>query len=178
MKANVQFLYKKMRYNLITFNDENYLLDKDSPKWIMFLPFLFWLIPHKAYKMDNPSVIEKLVHDSSKKSGNMVTILAIGLSFLIANLIRPIMDTFNIDMSTFVSALIVIFSTLLIFIIRILIGRNNQKQLYLQAGSELNHVKQLYIRVKSIKFLIIFLFYYLFISCTLSMVTRLYCLFI
>lgn len=152
-----------MRYNFITINDENYILDKDSPKWVMFLPFLFWLVPHKAYKIDNPSVINTLVYDATKKSGNMLTILAMGLSFLIANFIRPVMDTFNINMSTFVSALIVIFSTLFMFIIRILIGRNNQKQLYIQAESELNHVKQLYVRVKSIKFLIIFLFYYLFI---------------
>ncbi|MFD1337003.1 DUF443 domain-containing protein [Oceanobacillus iheyensis] len=163
MKANVQFVYKKARYNLITMNGENYILDKDSPKWIIWMPFLFWFISHRAYKVDSEVTVNKLVRHSEKTSGSTINILAIGISLILANLIRPIMDSFNIDMSTFLATLIVLVVTVLMFLLRIYIGRNNQQKLYAQVSSELRNVKELHIKVKSIGYFLIYTGCYLFI---------------
>ncbi|WP_152655073.1 DUF443 family protein [Oceanobacillus sp. CFH 90083] len=163
MKASVQIMYRKIRYNLITLNGENYILDKDNPKWIILVPFLFWVIPHKAYKIDNQNTVDTLVHETTNKGGNAINVLAIGLSLVIANLIRPIMNSFNIEISTLIASFIVIFIALLMFLIRMSILKKNQQKLYSQVKSNLNNTKQFYIKTKSVKFLLIYIFCYMFI---------------
>jgi uncharacterized membrane protein (TIGR01218 family) len=163
-KADVQFVYKKMRYNLLTINEDKYILDKDNPRWLMFIPFLFWLIPHNAYKIADKSSIDKVLNPSkSDVKVGRGSGLAIGLSIIITNLLQPIMHYFDIGISKVFGTSIVILITILILLLRYYIGTQNKVKLDNQLNSVQMSSTSIYVRVKSFKYLILFLFYYIFV---------------
>ncbi|SEN48997.1 tandem five-transmembrane protein [Terribacillus saccharophilus] len=163
MNAQANFVYKKMRYNLITINNDYYILDKDNPKWLIYIPFLFWFFPHKAYKITNQDILNDVVKRSPKEKGSYVNILAIVIGLAIANLLRPIMNRFDVNISTPLSLLIIGITTLLILLLRSHISRRNKENLLHHIDGADVEDTRLIVRFRDLKFLVGYILYYIFI---------------
>lgn len=59
MNCEVNLLTKNARYRIIHIAEEYYLIDIEKSIWLLFLPILLWLTPHKVYKI-NAEIAEKL----------------------------------------------------------------------------------------------------------------------
>ncbi|WP_411231279.1 DUF443 family protein [Terribacillus halophilus] len=163
MNAQADFVYKKMRYNLITINNDYYILDKDSPKWLIYLPFLFWFFPHKAYKIKKPDMLNKVIKSDSQQKGSYINIFAIVIGLALANLLRPIMNQFDVNIPTVLTTIIIGVITLLIILLRSHISRSNKKSLYNQIRTDNMEETLLLVKFNNFRFLLAYILYYVFI---------------
>ncbi|WP_160806725.1 DUF443 family protein [Virgibacillus salexigens] len=163
MKGEIQYLYKNIRYKLVTIHGEDYIIDVDHPVGSILFPFLHWMLPQTVYKVNDENIVEKIkIPNLQQKKTSYLSIFGVGVSLLIANLIGPMMDYFNIEMSSLISSLIVSFTFLLVFAFRMYLSKLNKKKL--DEVIKLNQMDtcKLWIRPKNIKNLLVCIFYYLF----------------
>ncbi|MEC2158236.1 DUF443 family protein [Virgibacillus halodenitrificans] len=160
----VEFVNKNMRYNLLTINEETYIFDKDRSFWVFFFPFAIWLTSYSVFKIDEKSKIDQLKNpkDSQFKSG-LFSVFGVGLSILLANLLRPIMDYFNIQMTALFTYSILLFAFIIIISIRKYLSKVNKKSLCNIIEVEKLKLEKIRIRPKSVNHFLKFLFSYLFI---------------
>ncbi|MYL60725.1 DUF443 family protein [Virgibacillus halodenitrificans] len=164
MNCEVEFVNKNMRYNLFTINGETYIFDKDRSFWVFFFPFAIWLTSHSVFKIDDKSKIVQLKNpkDSQFKSG-LFSVFGVGVSILLANLLRPLMDYFNIQITPLFTYSILLFAYLIIISIRKYLSKLNKKSLCNIIEVEKLKLEKIRIRPKSVNHFLKFLFSYLFI---------------
>ncbi|AIF45517.1 DUF443 family protein [Virgibacillus sp. SK37] len=164
VNCEVEFVNKNMRYNLLTINGETYIFDKDRSFWVFFFPFAIWLTSHYVFRIDDKSKIDQLKNpkDSQSKS-RLFSFLGVGVSILLANLLRPLMDYFNIQITPLFTYSILLFAFFIIISIRKYLGKINKKSLCNITEIENIKMEKIRIRPKSIKHFLKFIFGYLFI---------------
>ncbi|EJO5346907.1 DUF443 family protein [Clostridium botulinum] len=125
-KCIVERVYKSLRYRIILFKNNYYVLDVDKPHLVLILPFLFWILPHKVYKIsaelaEELKVPQNLKENSGKKK-NLVSICALitaGISPVVARLtnkfITPYLDT---NISRNINTIIAVFLVIICIIFR------------------------------------------------------------
>nr|WP_233879383.1 DUF443 family protein [Virgibacillus halodenitrificans] len=130
VNCEVEFVNKNMRYNLLTINGETYIFDKDRSFWVFFFPFAIWLTSHYVFRIDDKSKIDQLKNpkDSQSKTG-LFSFLGVGVSILLANLLRPLMDYFNIQITPLFTYSILLFAFFIIISIRKYLSKINKKSL-------------------------------------------------
>ncbi|WP_060680875.1 DUF443 family protein [Virgibacillus halodenitrificans] len=164
VNCEVEFVNKNMRYNLLTINGETYIFDKDRSFWVFFFPFAIWLTSHYVFRIDDKSKIDQLKNpkDSHSKTG-LFSFLGVGVSILLANLLRPLMDYFNIQITPLFTYSILLFAFFIIISIRKYLSKINKKSLCNIIEIENIKMEKIRIRPKSIKHFLKFIFGYLFI---------------
>ncbi|MCJ0929959.1 DUF443 domain-containing protein [Virgibacillus halodenitrificans] len=164
VNCEVEFVNKNMRYNLLTINGETYIFDKDRSFWVFFFPFAIWLTSHYVFRIDDKSKIDQLKNpkDSQSKTG-LFSFLGVGVSILLANLLRPLMDYFNIQITPLFTYSILLFAFFIIISIRKYLSKINKKSLCNIIEIENIKMEKIRIRPKSIKHFLKFIFGYLFI---------------
>lgn len=75
MDYGVSFLTRNMRYRIVQKGDEHYILDMEQSIWPIFIPFLFWIIPQRMYKVD--AKIVKQLKTPTSGSNNSIAIVLI-----------------------------------------------------------------------------------------------------
>src|SRR5690625_6386056 len=50
----------RLRYKILTINQDNYIIDSDKPLWVLLFPFFYWLIPHTVYKIEDEEVLQQI----------------------------------------------------------------------------------------------------------------------
>ncbi|CDQ38555.1 hypothetical protein M948_05025 [Virgibacillus sp. CM-4] len=164
MKCEIQRVNKNIRYRILSINNNDYyLVDMGQSLWKILFPFLFWIFPHTVYKIDDEDMLRNIQAPELKQAKtNYFSILGAGISILLANLLRPLMDYFNIQSSTLVNSIILIVVLIIAFLLRFYISNMNKKNLYKVAKTEQLSTDRLWIRPKSTKYCFQYLFFYLF----------------
>ncbi|WP_121614585.1 DUF443 family protein [Virgibacillus halodenitrificans] len=156
MNGEIQSLGKNMRYNAIIINEEYYILDKEQRMLIYFIPFLFWVLPNRLYKIGSKEVLEQIKRSNKPKNGYF-SIFVFGFSLLLANLLRPIMQYFNTELTSFITYLLIF----LIFVIAILL-RFQLRSLNRINMNKAGETHLAIVRPKSVIYIFKFVFSYLF----------------
>ncbi|BAC13292.1 hypothetical conserved protein [Oceanobacillus iheyensis HTE831] len=163
MDCKVNGVYKNLRYRILVINSHTYILDLGKSFWKIIFPFLIWILPNPLYKIENKEIVEKLktpeVHQTNTGGQGLI---GGGIAVLIANLLRPLTDYFNIQSSTMVNSVIVIVAILLLLSLRLYINHLNKKNLYRVIEAEKLTPDKVLISPKPIKHFFLILGMYLF----------------
>ncbi|WHX28121.1 DUF443 family protein [Virgibacillus halodenitrificans] len=160
----VEFVYKNMRYNLITINGKTYIFDKDRSFWVFFFPFVIWFTSHYVFRIDDKSKIDQIKNpnDSQTKKG-LFSVFGVGVSILLANLLRPIMDYFNIEITSLFIYSVLSITFIIIVLVRIFLSKMNKKSLSNIINTDNLNFEKVRVKPPSFKYVFKFLFSYLFI---------------
>ncbi|RKQ29274.1 DUF443 family protein [Oceanobacillus halophilus] len=162
--CKIQFINKKMRYKLLTLNNESYILDVDRSPWYALFPFACWIVPHTVYQVDDRQTLEQINTPKVKQTKTgYYSLLGAGISVFLANLLRPVMDYLNISSSATTNMLIVLFFICIVLFFRYYISGINRKNLYKIVNLEELKTRRLQIRPNSLKNFTGFILYYLFV---------------
>ncbi len=164
MNCMVEFVYKNMRYNLITINGKTYIFDKDRSFWVFFFPFVIWFTSHYVFRIDDKSKIDQIKNpkDSQTKKG-LFSVFGVGVSILLANLLRPIMDYFNIGITSLFIYSVLSITFIIIVLVRIFLSKMNKKSLSNIINTDNLNFEKVRVKPPSFKYVFKFLFSYLFI---------------
>lgn len=131
MNCNVQGVYKNLRFRILTIDGHFYILDLGSSVCKIIFPFLFWVFPNPIFKVEDRVLIEKLkTPEAGKIDTNGKGLIGGGIAVILANLIKPITEYFNIQSTPIVNILIVIFSIIILVLFRCYINYINKKKIY------------------------------------------------
>lgn len=99
MFIEVEHVYKIMRYKIIRFKDDFYIVDMDQSLWFLLFPFVFWFIPHTVYKIDKDTYKLIQIPKNEQMSVGSMALLGGGISFLFFNLLKPVLYALNIPVA-------------------------------------------------------------------------------
>src|SRR5699024_32993 len=164
MNCKVHGVYKNIRYRILVIDNQTYILDLGRSSWLILFPFFFWMFPNPVFKVEDQEIVEKLKTPEVKQANNTggLGLLSGGIAVLIANLLRPLTDYFDIQSSPSVNSIIVIIAVILMFSLRFYINHLNKKNLYQVVRLEQLSRDCLWIRPKPIKHFSLVLGMYLF----------------
>ena len=109
----------RLRYKVLTINQDHYIIDSDKPLWVLLFPFFYWLILHTVYKIEDKEVLQQIKSPKAKQSKHSYgsIFVAGGISVVAANLLTPLIYYFNIPMTTLVKFLMLfLFIGLAVFV--------------------------------------------------------------
>lgn len=119
------------RYKILDCNDKAYLVDCSSNKLGWMFPVLNWMFPQKAYTIENNETINKLKQKETKNSKIAISgILGGGIGSYIAVKLRNTIENFNIEMSSSILWIFLIFVTVIIVCISIKNNISSSKKVY------------------------------------------------
>jgi len=97
------------RYRMLTIREEKYIMDMGGWSfWKMLFPFFYWILPNTAYQVKDHDLIKKItVPEAPPQKTGMNGLLAGGLGVVLANLLQPLVNLFDVEGTTFVNAIIV-----------------------------------------------------------------------
>ncbi len=129
MNGEVNLLTKNARYRIIHMDSEYYLIDIEKSIWLLFLPILLWLIPHKVYKINEKMAEELRSPDSYTKGSKGVVWFGAGGAAVLTPLLQPILDQ-TIGLTVFVNLLLLMIITTIIISLRIYLRKSLHNKLY------------------------------------------------
>ncbi|WP_255259856.1 DUF443 family protein [Lentibacillus sp. CBA3610] len=164
MNCKAQGVYKNPRYKILTVNDEKYVLDMGGRSfWKILFPFVYWILPNTAYKVNDLEIIETIkTPEVEQTDTGWLSVLGGIVAIILANLLRPLANVFNIPSSPFVNSIIVMIVLLLVLSLFFYINQMSKRRLYQVADIEQYSEKRLWIRPKSYKQFFFIFFVYLF----------------
>lgn len=145
MECSTQFLAKNRRYRILYLNETYYIIDLEASIWPIFIPFLFWLMPHKIYKVDFETV-ERL-KEPSTGSNNLGTIMIIGIggSAVLSQILQPILD-FSFETMMYINVMIAIIFMIVVVLLKSYFHKSSSSRL-----SELVDLKDLETMIIKVK---------------------------
>src|SRR5699024_6484578 len=148
---------------ILVIGGQTYILDLGRSFWKIIFPFLIWLFPNPVFKVEDQETVEKIkTPEVAQANTGGKGLIGGGIAVLIANLLRPLTDYFDIQSTPFVNSIIVFIAALLIFILRFYINHLNKKNLYQVVKLDQLPMDRLWIRPKPIKHFFLVLGMYLF----------------
>lgn len=116
------------------------------------ISIFFWIFPNPVYKVEDQEIVEKIKTPEVKQVNTGGRgLIGGGIAVLIANLLRPLTDYFDIQSSPFVNSIIVMVVVILLLSLRFYINHLNKKNLYQVVNLEQLPTDRLWIRPKPIK---------------------------
>lgn len=93
MDGEMNLLKKNIRYRTVDLEGESYILDMETSIWPIFLPFLFWLIPQKMYKVDT-EIARELREPTAGSTSSPSTYgwLGAGGALILTPIVKPLLD--------------------------------------------------------------------------------------
>ncbi len=154
-------------------DNSSYIMDVGDSLWKIFIPFVYWFLPHKVYKIEDYQIVEKLISPSVKQS-NTRPIFGTGISILIASLITPFINIFDIPTSLIFNISVIVFLLIVSFIFLSYLNKMFQRHLNSKVNINELQKSKLLVRPRSLKYIIKFLFSYFFILLFIVMGSSLY----
>ncbi|MFD1335878.1 DUF443 family protein [Oceanobacillus iheyensis] len=152
MYCKVQGVYMNLRYRILIIENEKYIIDMGHSFWKILIPFLYWILPHTAYKVDDNNIIKKLEAPEVRQiKGIWDGMLAGGIGVLLANLLQPLVNYFEIPTTPLVNLIIVSIAFMLILTVFFYINFKFQKRLCRIVNLEHYSEQHLWIRPRSYK---------------------------
>ena len=171
MKCIVHGVYMNLRYRIVTIDEKDYIVDLGDSIWKILFPFLYWILPNTAYKVNDYELIEKIKAPKVKqKSTTREGLLAGLVGVLLASLLQPLVSFFDVEGTTLINSSIVFIAFLLVIFVYYYINRKNRKNLYQTINLNEYSMVRIWIRPDSLKYaLFVFLTYSFFFGFTLLM---------
>ncbi|APC49407.1 DUF443 family protein [Virgibacillus halodenitrificans] len=173
MYGDIKGVYKNPRYRILSMDNSSYIMDVGDSLWKIFIPFVYWFLPHKVYKIEDYQIVEKLISLSVKQS-NTRPIFGTGISILIASLITPFINIFDIPTSLIFNISVIVFLLIVSFIFLSYLNKMFQRHLNSKVNINELQKSKLLVRPRSLKYIIKFLFSYFFILLFIVMGSSLY----
>ncbi|WP_018932448.1 DUF443 family protein [Gracilibacillus lacisalsi] len=152
MKCEVQRLHNNVRFRILDINEERYILDMNQSIWKILFPFLTWITPNKIYKINKQATDKKLKFSKEDPMNNNTnTILTTGVAIIIANLLRPLADAFNIQSTPGINLTISLIVIMFVIILRIYLSSRNKRKFELLIKTDRDSKKFVWIRPNSFK---------------------------
>ncbi|EJO5346905.1 DUF443 family protein [Clostridium botulinum] len=156
-KCIVEKMYKSLRYRIILFKNNYYVLDVDKPYVVLIFPFLFWILPHKVYRISAELAEELKVPSDLKQNFDKKKNLVKTVSFSMLGIIQilgVLTDNFGIshldtNISRNISIIIAAFSLIICVILRSYFG--NLASSKLKSKLDLKEIEIIKIRPLSLK---------------------------
>ena len=161
-EVNYTAMSMRIRYKILTIDDEDYIIDADRPLWVLFIPFAYWLIPHTVYKINDKDSLKQIKDPKVKQAkSSYINIFGVGITMLLAKILESITDYFDITTVPVVTFLIFLVTAILIISLRLYISKINQRNLYKVLNPEKLQKRKLWIRPKGIESVLIYVPMYL-----------------
>lgn len=128
MDSQVEMITKNIRYRIVVRDGEYHILDMEQTLWTIFLPFLFWLIPQKMYKIEQEEI--KKLNTVILEHGHADHVAWFGTGLAMIGF--PFLDSFlssTLPTSNWISLLIVVIYSLVIISIRVYYRRHLYERL-------------------------------------------------
>ena len=130
-KCIVERVYKSLRYRIILFKNNYYVLDLDKPYVVLIFPFLFWILHHKVYRISNELAEELKVPSDLKQNFDKKKNLVRTVSFSMLGIVQilgVLTDNFGIshldtNTSRNINIIIAVFSLIICIILRVYFGK-------------------------------------------------------
>lgn len=131
MECKVFGVYKNLRYRILVVNNETYILDLGHSIWKILFPFLFWVFRNPVYKVDQETADKVKTPEINQKESESSGLMWIGsgIAVLLANLIRPFMNYFDIESSPIINSIIVTILIIFLLSFRFYVNYLNKKTL-------------------------------------------------
>src|SRR5699024_9373122 len=177
MECEVNFTAKSMRlrYKLLSIENEHYLIDSDQPIWVMFIPFAYWLMPHTVYRVSDQEVLEQIKSPTVKQEkASFISIFGIGMTVLLSRLLESLTSYLDINTNPIVTLMIFLISATLLISLRIYIGKINQRNLYKFVKPERIQKRRLLINILDIIIIFVYIVAYFLVLLFLSVAVYAY----
>ncbi|UTR13814.1 DUF443 domain-containing protein [Salipaludibacillus sp. LMS25] len=162
MVCEVHYLYKNIRYRLISVDGEHYIVDLGKSFWKILFPLAFWMLPHTAFKVQDRTMVETFqMSDGEQTKMSPLNFFAVGITLILANLLGPLMDYLNISTSRNANIGILLAVVLIVVIQRYWFTKRNKKNLYKHVNLTQCETRKVWIRPKSITYFFKYLLTYL-----------------
>lgn len=128
MSCEVNFLKTNIRYRIIHIADEYYLLNTEKSIWLIFMPILLWLMPHKVYKIDAEIAQELKVPASYTSESKSIVWLGAGGAAVLTPLVQPLLDQ-TIGLTVVVNLLLLMIVTAILISLKLYIRKSLRNKL-------------------------------------------------
>ncbi|EPY2274670.1 DUF443 family protein [Clostridium sporogenes] len=167
-KCIVEKMYKSLRYRIILFKNNYYVLDLDKPYVVLIFPFLFWILHHKVYRISNELAEELKVPSDLKQNFDKKKNLVRTVSFSMLGIVQilgVLTDNFgnsHLDTNTSrnINIIIAVFSLIICIILRVYFGKLASSKL--KSKLDLKEAETIKIRPISLKSEMKMNFFYIF----------------
>ncbi|UTR13821.1 DUF443 domain-containing protein [Salipaludibacillus sp. LMS25] len=162
MACEVHYLYKNIRYRLISVDGEHYIVDLGKSFWKILFPLAFWMLPHTAFKVQDRTMVETFqMSDGEQTKMSPLNFFAVGITLILANLLGPLMDYLNISTSRNANIAILLSIVLIIILQRYWFTKQNKNNLYRHINLTQCETRRVWVRPKSFMYGLKYLFTYL-----------------
>lgn len=141
MNCVVEQLEKNMHYRLLHINGEHYILDMERSLLKIIFPFLFWILPSTAFKIDNQATVDKLRESNREETRKPAMLPLAGFGYFVGILLAPLMAYFEISTGLLTNLLSVVLTLIFVALIFFTISHQNKKKLYDVVNLEAANVK-------------------------------------
>ena len=92
MNSQVKQIINNARYRVVIQKDDYYILDMDRWIWTFFIPFFFWLIPQRMYKVDKEiaETLDTVVYEHGRN--DYIFMFSSGVAMITAPLVDPLLS--------------------------------------------------------------------------------------
>jgi|SRR5699024_3735129 len=127
MTGEVKHLANNERYRILMIDGETYIMDIERSFWKIIFPFFFWLLPNSVFKVKDQALIEQLQTENMEKTGGSGRASIIGVSYAGGMLLAPLMDYFNVPMSSIINTALLVFALILVGLLYFTFSHNRKK---------------------------------------------------
>ncbi|UTR13820.1 DUF443 domain-containing protein [Salipaludibacillus sp. LMS25] len=164
VNGDLQFIYNNIRYRLVYIDGNYYVIDIMSPLWKVLFPFVFWIFPHKGYRINDEKIVELLRDPTIPQKRTMLyNFGAIGIALAIARILGEIDDYFHLATSSVTNTVILVCSLIVFFLFACRISHIHKENLIKKVAISQLQTDQLVIRPLSLKQYLLFFVYYMFL---------------
>jgi len=128
----------------------------------MLFPLFYWLLPNRVYKVEDPEIAEELIALTVKEKVGSSQFLWMILASIAASNLSPLLNYFDVDIPTYVNAIIVTVIAVLMILLIFSLSRMFKKKIYQIIDLSQLSKGQLWIMPVSFKFVFLVIFMYFF----------------
>ncbi|UUI05221.1 DUF443 domain-containing protein [Oceanobacillus jeddahense] len=128
MNCEVQHVAGNIRYRILIINGEQYILDMERSFWKIIFPFLFWIFPTPVFKVEDHTIVEQLRGIKKEKVNSGQVILLGGIGFVLGQFLTPLMDYFEIKLTSLIYIILLVFALILVSLLYFSINYKRKKK--------------------------------------------------
>lgn len=158
MTCDVEQITKNLRYKILNIKGDFYILDMDRNGWVFLFPFLYWLLPHYLFKI-NQATVEKIEIQNPTREGTLNAFGVGGIVIILGNLMQPLINYLEIETTIMVNIIILLILLIPVIFIRFMISSMNRKKLLQIVHLSELQTEKVRIKPESIQYMMKHLFF-------------------
>lgn len=146
------------RYRIVQVRGENYLIDLDQQRWLIFIPFLYWFVPHTMDRIhgDVLAEIEMKPMETPKIDS---TGYVLGSSAFGANLFYFLSEYLSVGFPLWVNVVLLLIVTGSVIIFRMYVSSNWEREMLQKINFKDRQTERAFILPLSLLIVLLFAFF-------------------